>query len=52
MREIFLVPEMGPASSGYNLTQLPDSWSDAVKLRGLLDKIWTSLPGTASAKTK
>ena len=46
-REIFVVPEMGPASSGYNLHQLPDSWSDAVKLRGILDKLWKSLPGVA-----
>ena len=46
-REIFVVPEMGPASSGYNLHQLPDSWTDAVKLRGILDKLWKSLPGTA-----
>jgi len=51
-REILLVPKMGSASSGYNLKEFPDSWSDAVKLRGLLDKIWTSLPGTASAKAK
>src|SRR6185295_3636725 len=51
-REIFVVPEMGPASSGYSLKQLPDSWSDAVKLRGILDKIWNSLPGTASGKSK
>lgn len=46
-REIYVVPEMGPASSGYNLHQLPDSWSDAVKLRGILDKLWKSLPGVA-----
>lgn len=46
-REIIVVPEMGPASSGYNLHQLPDSWSDAVKLRGILDKLWKSLPGVA-----
>jgi hypothetical protein len=39
-REFFVVPEMGPASSGYNLHQLPDSWSDAVKLREILDKAW------------
>ena len=44
-REVIVVPEMGPASSGYNLHQLPDSWSDAVKLRGILDKLWKSLPG-------
>ena len=46
-REIFVVPEMGPASSGYSLHQFPDSWNDAVKLRGLIDQIWKSLPGTA-----
>lgn len=46
-REIYVVPEMGPASSGYNLHQLPDSWTDAIKLRGILDKLWKSLPGVA-----
>lgn len=46
-REIYVVPEMGPASSGYNLHQLPDSWTDAVKLRSILDKLWKSLPGVA-----
>jgi hypothetical protein len=49
-REIFVVPEMGPASSGYNLQQLPDSWKDAVKLRGLLDQAWKSLAGGRAAK--
>lgn len=39
-REIFLVPEVGSVSSGYNLHQHPDAWSDAVKLRGILDRIW------------
>jgi hypothetical protein len=51
-RELFVVPEMGPASSGYTLRQHPDNWSDAVKLRGILEKVWTSLPGTASGKEK
>lgn len=51
-REIFVVPEMGPVSSGYNLHGLPDSWSDAVKLRGILEKLWNSLPGTASGKAR
>lgn len=51
-REIFLLSKLGPVSSGYNLGQSPDSWTDAIKLRGLLDKIWTSLPGTASGKAK
>ena len=39
-RELFVVPEMGPASSGYNLRQNPDSWTEAVKLRGILDRVW------------
>jgi hypothetical protein len=51
-REIFVIPDMGPPSSGYNLHQLPDAWSDAVKLRGILEKLWCSLPGTASGKGK
>lgn len=39
-REIFVVPEMGPVPGGYNLSTLPNSWEDAVRLRGLLDKLW------------
>jgi hypothetical protein len=39
-REIFLVPELGPPSSGYSLHQFADTWSDTVKLRGLLDRAW------------
>lgn len=49
-REIFVVPEMGPASSGYSLQQFPDSWKDAVKLRGLLDQTWKSVAGTRAAR--
>jgi hypothetical protein len=51
-REIFVVPAMGPASSGHHLRQFTDSWSDAVKLRGVLDQIWKSLPGTAVGKAR
>ena len=39
-REIFVVPEMGPASSGYNLDGLPNSWEEAVKLRPILENLW------------
>jgi hypothetical protein len=39
-RELFVVPEMGPVSSGYNLEQLPNSWDDAVRLRPILQTIW------------
>lgn len=46
-REILVVSEVAAASSGYGLQQLPDSWSDAIKLRAALDKLWKSLPGVA-----
>jgi hypothetical protein len=39
-REIFVVPEMGPASSGYNLDGLPNSWEEAIKLRPILEGLW------------
>jgi hypothetical protein len=39
-RELFLVPEMGPVSSGYNLEQLPNSWDDAARLRPVLETVW------------
>jgi hypothetical protein len=39
-RELFVVPELGPVSSGYNLEQLPNSWEDAVRLRPILETLW------------
>ena len=39
-RELFVVPEMGPVSSGYNLEQLPNSWEDAARLRPILEAVW------------
>jgi hypothetical protein len=52
-REIFVVPEMGPASSGYNLDGLPNSWEDAVKLRSILEKLWhDAVQRAKGAKTK
>jgi sugar phosphate isomerase/epimerase len=39
-REIFVVPEMGPASSGYNLDGLPNSWEEAARLRPILVNLW------------
>jgi hypothetical protein len=41
--DLFFVPEMGPVSSGYNLEQLPNSWEDAIRLRPILDDIWTQV---------
>jgi hypothetical protein len=49
-REIFVMPKMGPASSGYSLRDAPDSWSDAVKLRGLLDTTWKKVSAKAAKK--
>jgi hypothetical protein len=45
-REIFVVPEMGPASSGYNLDGLPNSWEEAVKLRPILENLWHTMRET------
>lgn len=42
-RDLFAVPEMGPVSSGYNLSTLPSSWEDAKVLRVEIDKIWRRL---------
>lgn len=39
-REIFIVPEMGPVSGGYNFSQLPNSWEDAKVLRTIIAKAW------------
>ncbi|MEI6337047.1 MAG: xylose isomerase [Verrucomicrobiota bacterium] len=39
-RELFVVPEMGPVPGGYNLYSLPNSWDDAIVLKGLIQKAW------------
>jgi hypothetical protein len=49
-REILVVPEMGPASSGYNLDGLPNSWEDAVKLRPILEGLWHQVRRQRRAK--
>ena len=42
-REIFVCPEMGPVTGGYNLSTLPNSWDDAKILRVEIDRVWKSL---------
>jgi hypothetical protein len=42
-QEIYVVPEMGPARSGYNLEQLPNSFEDARALRPLIGKMWRKI---------
>lgn len=42
-REIFVVPEMGPASSGYNLDVLPNSWEETIRLRPILEQTWSNV---------
>ncbi len=41
--EFFAMPEMGPVSGGYNLSILPNSWKEAVRLRDILDQSWRKL---------
>jgi len=49
-REIIVVPDMGPISSGYGLQGQPDSWSETIKLRGLLDDLWKQALARARRK--
>jgi hypothetical protein len=39
-RTLFVCPEIGPYSSGYNTSGLPPAWPDAVVLRRELAKTW------------
>jgi hypothetical protein len=39
-REMYVVPEMGPLWLGYSLHSLPNSWEDAIILRGEIEKCW------------
>jgi len=50
-RELFVCPEMGPIPGGYNLHSLPNSWEEAIVLRGLIQKAWnaSALPVVKSA---
>ncbi|MBE7538864.1 MAG: sugar phosphate isomerase/epimerase [Opitutaceae bacterium] len=44
-RTLFVCPEMGPHQTnggGYNITGLPPAWTDAVRLREELAKVWKS----------
>lgn len=48
--DLYVCPEMGPVRGGYNLVQLPDSWSEAKVLRGILGDTWRrALSGRAAA---
>lgn len=38
-RTLFACPEMGPLL-GYNITGLPPAWTDAVRLRQELARVW------------
>ncbi|MGH7995355.1 MAG: sugar phosphate isomerase/epimerase family protein [Opitutaceae bacterium] len=45
-KTLFVCPEMGPLGpdgSGYNITGLPSSWSDAVALRVEIARLWKSI---------
>ena len=37
------VPEMGPVRGGYNLAHLPNSWEEAIRLKPLLEDVWSEL---------
>ncbi len=39
-REMFAMPELGPTSSGYNLSTMKNSWEEAVILRAELERCW------------
>lgn len=51
-RELFVVPEMGPIPGGYNISTWPNSWDDAVRLRGLLDKMWKTALRDGNSKSQ
>jgi hypothetical protein len=51
-REIFVVPEMGPVRSGYNMAQLPNSWEDAKALRPLIGQTWQEVLASKERRLK
>ncbi|WP_197677691.1 hypothetical protein [Opitutus sp. GAS368] len=50
--ELYACPEMGPLRGGYNLAQLPDSWSEAKILRGLIKDTWEKAEARRRTGTK
>ncbi len=51
-RTLYVVPELGPASGGYNFSMLPNSWEDAQVLRREIDRLWQELLTRKSSKRK
>jgi hypothetical protein len=51
-RELYVCPEMGPNAGGYNLHSLPNSWEEAIVLKGLIEKAWkaSALPEKKAKK--
>jgi len=39
-QDVYVCPEMGPVPGGYNFVQLPNSWEEAIVLRGIIAKAW------------
>jgi hypothetical protein len=49
-QELFACPEMGPVRGGYNMAQLPNSWSDAKVLRGIIKRQWAKALATRAGR--
>jgi hypothetical protein len=43
--ELWVVPEMGPVSSGYGISTWPAPWEDAIVLKDELQKVWNKALG-------
>jgi hypothetical protein len=41
---------MGPVRGGYNMAQLPNSWSDAKVLRGIIKRQWAKALATRAGR--
>src|SRR6266404_1223238 len=41
--ELWVVPEMGPASSGYGMSTWPPPWEDAIVAKQELEKVWNKV---------
>lgn len=50
--ELYACPEMGPVRGGYNLAQLPESWSETLVLREIIAHTWEKVLRTSVAAVR
>jgi hypothetical protein len=50
--ELWVVPELGPVSSGYGISTWPAPWEDAIVLKHELQTVWDRVLGEVTGKSR